>query len=85
MPETRSPGRMTPTRFMGSAAATVKIAVQENGKLRGTIEVPPGGSRDANLALARAEPNVARALEGKRVVKEIYVPDRIVNFVVAPA
>ena len=35
------------------------------------------------LAAAKAEPNVARVLEGKRIVKEIYVPNRIVNFVVA--
>jgi leucyl-tRNA synthetase len=67
-----------------TAAATVTIAVQVMGKLRGTIQQPPGTPRDANIELARAEPNVARALEGKRVVKEIYVPDRIVNFVVAP-
>ncbi|MGH7152756.1 MAG: class I tRNA ligase family protein, partial [Acetobacteraceae bacterium] len=65
------------------AAETVTIAVQVMGKLRGTISVPPGSARDANLAAARAEANVARALEGKRIVKEIYVPDRIVNFVVA--
>ena len=35
------------------------------------------------IAAAEAEPNVARALEGKRIVKRIHVPDRIVNFVVA--
>jgi leucyl-tRNA synthetase len=33
--------------------------------------------------MAQTEPNVARALKGKRIVKEVYVPDRIVNFVVA--
>jgi len=38
---------------------------------------------EAVLAAARAEPNVARALQGKRIVKEIYVPNRIVNFVIA--
>jgi leucyl-tRNA synthetase len=35
------------------------------------------------IAAAAAEPNVARLLEGRRVVKQIHVPDRIVNFVVA--
>ncbi|HET7883849.1 MAG TPA: leucine--tRNA ligase [Acetobacteraceae bacterium] len=65
------------------AADTVTIAVQVMGKLRGTINVPPDAPRDANLAAARADSNVARALEGKRIVKEIYVPNRIVNFVVA--
>ena len=64
-------------------AETVTIAVQVMGKLRGTISVPPDAPRDANVAAAKAEPNVARALEGKRIVKEIYVPNRIINFVVA--
>jgi len=64
-------------------AETVTIAVQVMGKLRGTIEVPPDAPREANLAAARAETNVARALADKRIVKEIYVPNRIVNFVVA--
>jgi leucyl-tRNA synthetase len=65
------------------AAESVTIAVQVGGRLRGTIEVSPVASRDANVAMARAEVNVAKALEGKRVVKEVYVPNRIVNFVVA--
>jgi leucyl-tRNA synthetase len=65
------------------AAETVTIAVQVMGKLRGTIAVPPDTSRDDTLAAAKVEANVARALQGKRIVKEIYVPNRIVNFVVA--
>jgi leucyl-tRNA synthetase len=65
------------------AAETVTIAVQVMGKLRGTIAVPPDTSRDDTLAAAKVEANVARALQGKRVVKEIYVPNRIVNFVIA--
>lgn len=62
---------------------SVTIGVQVLGKLRGTIEVPPDAPKDQVLATAKAEPNVARALEGKRLVKEIHVPNRIVNFVVA--
>jgi leucyl-tRNA synthetase len=65
------------------AAERVTIAVQVMGKLRGTIAVPPDSPPAANLAAARAETNVARALTGKRIVKEIYVPNRIVNFVVS--
>jgi leucyl-tRNA synthetase len=64
-------------------AESVTYAVQVMGKLRGTIAVPPDATQAANLAAARAETNVAKALEGKRVVKEIYVPNRIINFVVA--
>ncbi|WP_428486593.1 leucine--tRNA ligase [Rhodopila sp.] len=65
------------------AADSVTIAVQVMGKLRGTIEVAPDAPRDANVAVAKAEVNVAKALAGKQVVKEVYVPNRIINFVVA--
>jgi leucyl-tRNA synthetase len=62
---------------------TVTIAVQVMGKLRGTIAAPPDAAADQVIAMAEAETNVARALEGKRVVKRIHVPNRIVNFVIA--
>ena len=65
------------------AVDTVTIAVQVMGKLRGTLALPPGSAEAAVLAAAEAEPNVARQLAGKRIVKRVYVPDRIVNFVVA--
>ena len=68
-----------------AAAETVTIAVQVMGKLRGTVEVAPGAAEADVLAAAEADPNVARALEGKQVKKRIYVPNRIVNFVVAGA
>jgi leucyl-tRNA synthetase len=64
-----------------AAAETVTIAVQVMGKLRGTISMPPGAA--AAEVLAAAEACVAQALDGKRVVKRVHVPDRIVNFVVA--
>ena len=64
-------------------ADTVTIAVQVMGKLRATLEMPPDSDAAAVLQAAETEPNVARALEGKRVVKRIHVPNRIVNFVVA--
>ena len=66
-----------------TAVSSVTIAVQVLGKLRGTITLPPGAQAAAAFAAAEAEPNVARALAGKRIVKRIHVPDRIVNFVVA--
>ncbi len=65
------------------AARSVTIAVQVMGKLRGTIEALPDQPADAVIAAAEAEPNVARLLEGRRVVKRVHVPNRIVNFVVA--
>jgi leucyl-tRNA synthetase len=64
---------------------TVTIAVQVGGKLRGTISVPAEADKEAVLAAAALEENVARLLAGKRVVKQIYVPGRIVNFVVVDA
>jgi leucyl-tRNA synthetase len=57
----------------------VTIGVQVNGKLRGTITVPAGAAAD--LALPVARDAVQAALAGLTVVKEIFVPDRIVNFV----
>ena len=65
------------------AVQSVTIAVQVMGKLRATIEAAPGADAQSVVAAAEAEPNVAKLLEGKRVVKRIHVPDRIVNFVVA--
>jgi len=65
------------------AVETVTIAVQVNGKLRGTVALPPGTAAEASYEAAAAEPNVARMIEGKRILKRIHVPDRIVNFVVA--
>jgi leucyl-tRNA synthetase len=64
-------------------AEIVTIAVQIMGKLRGTIDMPPGAPAAEVIAAAEAEPNVARQLVGRRIVKRIHVPDRIVNFVVA--
>ena len=64
-------------------AETVTIAVQVGGKLRGTIEVAPGAAAETVIAAAEADANVAKALEGKRIVKRVHVPNRIVNFVVA--
>ncbi len=60
----------------------VEVAVQVNGRLRGTIQIP----KDAPLEVARAEAlkvrNVQAHLEGKEVVKEIYVPGKVLNLVV---
>jgi len=60
----------------------VTLAVQVNGKLRGTIEAPVGAEREAIERQAMAEPNVAKFLEGQTVRKVIVVPGKIVNIVV---
>jgi leucyl-tRNA synthetase len=64
-------------------ADSVTIAVQIMGKLRGTVAMPPDAPADAVIAAAEAEPHVAQSLEGKRIVRRIHVPNRIVNFVIA--
>jgi len=61
---------------------TVVYAVQVNGKLRGTLEIPSDADRDAVLAAARQVSSVASHLDGKQVVREIFVPGKIANFVV---
>ncbi|NLO80141.1 MAG: leucine--tRNA ligase [Xanthomonadaceae bacterium] len=61
---------------------TVTLAVQVNGKLRGTIEVAADADQAAIEERAKAEPNVARFLEGKQLVRVIVVPQRLVNLVV---
>ncbi|MBU6356918.1 MAG: leucine--tRNA ligase [Rhodospirillales bacterium] len=63
---------------------SVTLAVQIMGKLRGTIELPPGADAETAIAAAMAEPRIAQLLEGATIVKRIHVPDRIVNFVVRP-
>ncbi|MGH7077300.1 MAG: class I tRNA ligase family protein, partial [Acetobacteraceae bacterium] len=64
-------------------AESVTIAVQVAGRLRGTILVSPGAPEAEILAAAAAEPNVVRAVSGRRIVRRIYVPERVVNFVVS--
>ncbi len=62
--------------------ATVEIAVQVNGKLRSTVTLPLDCPRDEALAAAKADARVAASIEGKTVVKEITVPNKIRNIVV---
>ncbi|MFW6057407.1 MAG: leucine--tRNA ligase, partial [Persicimonas sp.] len=61
---------------------TVEVAVQVMGKVRGTIDVPIDADEDTAVAAARAEENVERYIEGKTIRKVIWVPGRILNFVV---
>ncbi len=61
---------------------TVEVIVQVNGKLRGKIKIEKDASKDAVLEKARNLDNVKRYLEGKKIIKEIVVPNKLVNFVV---
>ncbi|MBQ8370876.1 MAG: leucine--tRNA ligase [Clostridia bacterium] len=62
--------------------ATVTYAVQVNGKLRATLDLPKDMEKDAAIAAAKQEPKVIQFTEGKTVVKEIFVPGKIINIVV---
>ena len=61
---------------------TVKIAVQVNGKLKATIDISKNISKDDAIATAKNEPKVAEFIADKDIVKEIYVPGKIVNIVI---
>ena len=66
-----------------AAEEEITIVLQINGKVRSRISVPAEAEEAAVMALARVDEKIARQLEGKRVVKEVYVPKRLVNIVVA--
>ncbi len=61
---------------------TIEVPVQIMGKLRGRIQVPADGGKDALEAAAKADRRIAELLEGKTIIKTIVVPGRMVNFVV---
>ena len=61
---------------------TVTMAVQVNGKLRSTVSVKKDEEKDVVLKLCKSEENVKKHIEGKEIIKEIVVPNKIVNIVV---
>ena len=62
--------------------SVIEVAVQVNGKIKAKINVPAEAGQDEVLGLAKAEAAVAAAIDGKNIVKEIYVKGRLVNIVV---
>ena len=60
----------------------MEIAVQVNGRIRATITVAQDAGKDVVLETARLEENVAKHIGQGAVKREVYVPGRIVNFVV---
>ena len=61
---------------------TIQIPVQVNGKVRATVEIGVNEEQDSVLEKAHAMKNVQSFIDGKTIVKEIYVKGRIVNIVV---
>ncbi len=62
--------------------ATVEVGVQVNGKVRAAVSIPADCDKDTAMAAAKANERVASFLEGKKIVKEIFVPGKIINIVV---
>ncbi|MCX7807902.1 MAG: class I tRNA ligase family protein, partial [Deltaproteobacteria bacterium] len=60
----------------------IEIPIQVNGKIRGRIRISKDASQEEVLALAKAEENVRKAIEGKSILREHYVPGRIVSLVI---
>ena len=60
------------------------IVVQVNGKVRGKVTVPATSSEEEIKTAAKADPNVAKFLDGNEILKEIYIPLKMLNFVVKP-
>ena len=59
----------------------VELVVQINGKVRSKLQVPVDSAQADVLEKAKAEPKIQDALQGKQIVKEIYVQNKLVNFV----
>ncbi|MDD6615802.1 MAG: leucine--tRNA ligase [Lachnospiraceae bacterium] len=62
--------------------ATIELGVQVNGKVRSVVAFPSGCSKEEALSIALADEKIKALVDGKTVVKEIYVPNKIVNIVV---
>jgi leucyl-tRNA synthetase len=66
-----------------AAEEMLEIMIQVNGKLRGKVKVPPGTDEELIKEAALREDTVKRFVEGKTVRKVIYVPEKLMNIVVA--
>jgi len=65
------------------AVDEITLVVQVNGKIRARIQASPGIGEDAAVELALADAHVQSQIDGKTIRKQIYVPDKLVNLVVA--
>jgi leucyl-tRNA synthetase len=84
-------GQRTPSVFLSQwpeydpdavTGDTIEVAVQVNGKLRDSIRVPADATQEIVEEAAFQSPRVQAHIEGKQIVKKIYVPGRILNIVV---
>lgn len=61
---------------------TIEIVCQINGKVKSKLTIPTDAAKDDVIALAKTDEAIVKATEGKNIVKEIYVPNKLVNLVV---
>ena len=64
-----------------TVASEVTIAVQVGGKLKATVTVPMNSDQEAVLEVVKAEPKIAKLMEGKNLVKVIHVPNKLMNLI----
>ncbi|MEE3334717.1 MAG: leucine--tRNA ligase, partial [Ruminococcus sp.] len=60
---------------------TIEIVVQVNGKLKAKLNIAVDADKDSVIALALADEKVKEATDGKNILKQIYVPNKLVNIV----
>jgi leucyl-tRNA synthetase len=66
-----------------AASSEIELVVQVDGRVRDRVLVPIGLDRDGVVAAVLDRPNVARAVDGRALVRTVHVPDRLVNLVTA--
>ncbi len=62
--------------------AIITIAASVNGKVRGRVEISKDATNEEAIAAAKSDPKVIESIEGKQIIKEIYVKGNLVNIVV---
>ena len=67
-----------------TVAAHVEMAVQVNGKLKGTVTVAVDSAQDAVVEAAKAVEKIGKALDGMQIVKVIFVKNKLINLIVKP-
>lgn len=60
---------------------TIEIVVQVNGKLKAKLNIVPDTDKDSVIAMALADEKVKEVTDGKNIIKQIYVPNKLVNIV----
>ncbi len=60
---------------------TVEIVLQINGKVRSHMEAPADIGKDEALAAAKNDAKISAGVDGKKIIKEIYVPGKLINIV----